>query len=275
MTVPGLCYPWKGAGIACPFRFIDRLFAATAPAGIAAGYCTIATAIITAVAWGRTTATTIVATVVAAVITAVVAAAAKDIATAAWLTTRWEELVNRELKAVKYIARIFGFITACACAVAVTFWHTDIISRHQKLNITFQTHDGELAQSDKQAIAIRIECNVLAAKALANWGRHCADITATAAAIIWFYDFCFQQNRFYRFYNSSWLVEALHLLVIRRILDILGAKNACTAIAAKQDAALVIDRQACQQTWATNSCACFYADAIEETDINCIKPPII
>ena len=73
-----------------------------------------------------------------------------------------EKLVNRELKVRENLT---GILLAANTAVrAVAARQTDIIRRHEQLDIAFQTDNRELAESDKQLVAIVAQYQIIAAK---------------------------------------------------------------------------------------------------------------
>lgn len=88
------------------------------------------------------------------------AASATTAAVTGRLPARREELIDRELEAVKYVAGILR-VTAPATA-AIAFWHADVVGGHQELDVALEADDAELPQCDEQAAAIVVQDDILA-----------------------------------------------------------------------------------------------------------------
>lgn len=97
-----------------------------------------------------------------------------------------EKFLHREFKPVEHLAGIL-LLAASTGAAAILGRHTDVVRRHEQLNVALQANDGELSQRDKQLFHAGIQNNIIA-KQTAERFRHFAQITAAAAAALRLHD---------------------------------------------------------------------------------------
>lgn len=109
--------------------------------------------------------------------------------------------------------------------------------------------------------------DILTAKAAANGAGHRVDIAAAAAAVMRLYHLCVKQDWFYALDYGCGLVGALDLLLIRAIRNKLRTEDTRAAVTAEQNAPLIKNSQAIEQTRAAYGGAGLYGNAIEETYI--------
>ena len=97
-----------------------------------------------------------------------------------------EKFLHRKFKPAEHFAGVL-LLAASASAAAILGGHTDVIRRHEQLNVTLQANDGELPQRDKQLFHAGIQNNIVA-KQTAERFRHFAQIAAAAAAALRLHD---------------------------------------------------------------------------------------
>lgn len=125
----------------------------------------------------------------------IAAAAASTSQAVRAILLRREKFINRELEIRKNRAGILCLAGGTAVR-AVAARQTDIKCRHQQLDVTLQTDDGELPQRDKQLVALIVKHQIVSAKAMTERARHLTQRTAAAiAAGIRLNDTCIEQNR--------------------------------------------------------------------------------
>lgn len=238
----------------------------------------------TATAGAAAAGTTAIAVIIIVGRAAAVAAAAM---LRAWLRSRtamvmvtrviflaWrEEFINREVKAREYLTWVFCAVAADTGVTAILLWHADIVCRHQQLDIALELDDGELTDCDNQLVAGGIQSQILTAEAAADRTRHFTQL-ARAAAMAWLgriNNTGIEQDRINSLEYSGWTVGALCKLAIHLVWAVLRGEDTRMTFAAKQDAALVIDRKTFQNTRTTNTGACLYRDLVVEADVNTVE----
>lgn len=117
------------------------------------------------------------------------------------VTAGREKLLYREVKPFKHIARIFRTTTVSIISrtAAILRRHTDIICRHEQLNIPFQTNNRELAKCDIQLFDVIAQNDIIPEQA-ADIFRHLVQFTAAAAAAARLYNLCRKNQRVKSFY---------------------------------------------------------------------------
>ena len=143
-----------------------------------------------------------------------------------------EKLIHRELEVLEERAGIIGITGAFLVG------HTEIIGRHQQLNITLQLDDAELSQRYKKLATFAVDHQIFF-KATANIGR---DIGGGRTAITTgIQRFAAKNNRIDHFHNGYRQIGALRILQITGIPTVIRAENTSTAFAAKQHRTFVIN----------------------------------
>ena len=106
-----------------------------------------------------------------------------------------EKLAHREGNVAKQAAGIVG-----AAAGALLLRHTVVIHRHQQLGIPLQADNGELSQCDIDPAAV-VSAAKLAVEALADKGRHFAQVAVAVPAAAVFHDPGVQNDGINRLYG--------------------------------------------------------------------------
>lgn len=109
-----------------------------------------------------------------------------------------KKFLHRKFKPAEHLAGIL-LLAASTGAAAILGRHTDVVRRHEQLNVALQANDGELSQRDKQLFHAGIQNNIIA-KQTAERFRHFAQITAAAAAALRLHDLGRQHQRVKCFY---------------------------------------------------------------------------
>ena len=141
------------------------------------------------------------------------------VVTAVILSAWREEFINREVKAREYLAWVFGAVAADTGITAILLRHTNIICRHQQLDIALELDDRELTNGDNQLVAGGIQSQILSPEAATDSTRHFTQVTRAAAmaGLAWGNNTGIQQDCINGFEHSSWTVGAFWKLAIHLV----------------------------------------------------------
>ncbi len=201
--------------------------------------------------------------------------AADELAAKAVLLGR-EELINRELEALEYLAGIGAGSGAADTAVgAVAAGQADVVSRHEQLDVALKTDDGELPQRDEQLVAVTVEDDVITFKAAANAGGDILNSTAAGvAAGIRGYDARVKQDRLHNFDDCGGLIAVGTELDVSAVLDEAGREDTRSAFAAKEHHAFVEHREAVNDAGTAHRTGDLAFDLVEEADVNGVEAAV-
>ena len=182
------------------------------------------------------------------------------------LPLRREKFGDREFKGFKKLTGILVFSAQAAVARAVLIRHAEIDLWHQELDVTLQLDDRELAEGDDELVAVCAQIERLALEAAADCRGHFVDLAPAAAG--WRTDPRFQKHGIDDFNNGARHIGLGRQLDIRRVLTEFGGENASAALAAEQDAALVVNRKTVDNGRPSNAGADLDSDPVEESDVD-------
>lgn len=173
-----------------------------------------------------------------------------------------EELADGEFDLTEDFAGIFG--GALLSAGAFFFGHTVVVRGHQQVGIALQADDGELAKRNEKPSLISAEDQVIT-QGLSNGGGDLCDAAIAGTAVAYVDQLQTQDNGINGFKLSG-----------RQSLNrdegsgciFPGGKDLGTALAAKQDGALVKDRQTTNLYGAGGTGKSIGGDAVEVAYVN-------
>ena len=175
-----------------------------------------------------------------------------------------EKFIHRELEVLEKSTRILGVTSAFLVG------HTEIIGRHQQLDVPLQLDDAELAQRNVKLTAfvgnhqIIVTASAAVSRYLGN-GIIAAGIQYLAA----------QHHGINHFHNSHRQIGALQILNILRAGDKVRTENTRAAFTAEQHGTFVVDGQTTNSLWPANAAEGIQRYFVEITHINRKKATVI
>ena len=182
---------------------------------------------------------------------------------------RWEKFIYRELEGIKQFARIFAFTADTIVAGAVLIRQAEVVCRNQELDISFQLDDRELTKCDHENVAVGAEIKGFTLEAAAD--RRGNFVHFAAAATGRRTNLGFQQKGIEHLHNSLRHIVLGCELRVCHVLAIFGRVDMRTSFAAEKNAALIEDCEPINNGGTTHAGTDLYRNAVEETDIDCVK----
>ena len=149
-----------------------------------------------------------------------------------------EELVDGELDMAEHLAGVL----VVAAAGALLLRHAVVVHRHEELGIPLQTDDGELAQSDVDALAVAAEAQV-AAEAGADAGGHVGQGAVAGMALAHVYQLHVENDGIHHLHHGGGKIGLAQALFIQTVHRQLGGEHLGAALAAEENDPLVKNAQ--------------------------------